>query len=267
MSLWARTKRVFRSLAGWFVELGENPELILKQNIRDLEDQIPLLNENLATIKANETLQRREVEKLGKQEAELTNKVKAALSQGNRELAMNFATTLKQVRNQKASAQEQLTRACTAYEKALKIQRAYLAEKDRKVKEARNALNAKKKSEWQAKVADAMSSFNAAGVDATHEEMIRKIEQHTAHGEAKLEIALESVPVQNLDLDAEAERMAANETLRQFELEMGLLDDGLSAARPKTIGSLEQSPADLTQNQPGAQKTAQKTIGREHELA
>ena len=48
--MWQRIKRIFRSIIGWFVELGEDPVLILKQNIRDLEDQVPALNENLAAV-------------------------------------------------------------------------------------------------------------------------------------------------------------------------------------------------------------------------
>ena len=54
--MWQRIKRIFRSIVGWFIELGEDPEMILKQNIRDLEDQVPALNENLAMIKAQVTL-------------------------------------------------------------------------------------------------------------------------------------------------------------------------------------------------------------------
>lgn len=255
MALWGRIKRVFRSFVGWFVELGEDPELILKQNIRDLEDQIPSLNENIALIKANETLHRKEMEKLTREEAELTAKIKAALKQGNRELALNFATTLEQVRQSKGEADRQLKLASASYDKALKVKRAVLQEKERKVNEARNALNAKKKAEWQAKVADAMSNFSATGVDATHDEMIRKIEESAARSEAKLEIALEGVEVESVDLDREAKRLTANDTLRQFELELGLVDSG-----PENIAQDVSAPPTAAPKE--------KTIGpRERELA
>jgi phage shock protein A len=257
MSMMARIKRVFKSFVGWFVELGEDPELILKQNIRELEDQIPSLNENIATIKAHETLKRREVEKYAKEEVGLAAKIKAALKQGNRELAMSFATSLNQTRESKVDAEAQYALATDSYEKARKVKRAFLQEKERKVTEARNALNAKKKAEWQAKVADAMTSFSVTGVDATHDEMIRKIEESAAQSEAKLEIAMENVGEAGMDIETEARKLTANDTLRQFELEMGIGDAPVEAPQ-------ERAPADI------AQETApqEKTIGpRERELA
>ncbi|MDF1664524.1 MAG: PspA/IM30 family protein [Planctomycetota bacterium] len=259
MSLIARMKRVFKSFVGWFVELGEDPELILKQNIRELEAQIPSLNENIATIKAHETLKRKDVEKASKEEAALEAKIKAALKQGNRDLALSFATTLNQTRQNKVEAQAQHALAVDSYEKAKKVKRAFLQEKERKVTEARNALNAKKKAEWQAKVADAMTSFSVTGVDATHEEMIRKIEESAAQSEAKLEIALENVGDNpSLELEQEARKLTANDTLLAFEQELGLIE-----AAPVEAAQ-QPAPADL------AEETSpqEKTIGpRERELA
>ena len=39
-----------------FISVGENPELILEQNIRDMNDQVPRMNESIAMVKANVTL-------------------------------------------------------------------------------------------------------------------------------------------------------------------------------------------------------------------
>lgn len=259
MSLIARMKRVFKSFVGWFVELGEDPELILKQNIRELEAQIPSLNENIATIKAHETLKRKEVEKAAKEEAALEAKIKAALKQGNRDLALSFATSLNQTRQAKAEAESEHAVAVESYEKAKKVKRAFLQEKERKVTEARNALNAKKKAEWQAKVADAMTSFSVTGVDATHDEMIRKIEEDVAQSEAKLEIALENVGENtSLQLEQEARKLTANDTLLAFEKELGLVE-----AAPQEAAQ-QPAPADLVEES----APQEKTIGpRERELA
>jgi phage shock protein A len=259
MSMIARIKRVFKSFIGWFVELGEDPELILKQNIRELEDQIPSLNENIATIKAHETLKRKDLEKLAKEEASLEAKIKVALKQGNRDLALSFATSLNNARQKKVEAEGHHRLAIESYEKAKKVKRAFLQEKEKKVAEARNALNAKKKAEWQAKVADAMTSFSATGVDATHDEMIRKIEESAAQSEAKLEIALENVGEAGIDIEAEARKLTANDTLRQFELEMGIGAPAAAVEAPQ-----EKAPADILEEQ----APREKTIGpRERELA
>ena len=55
------------------------------------------------------------------------------------------------------------------------------------------AIRDARRSKWQAKVADAMESFEVAGIDATHDEMLRKVEEQTAVNEARMQMALETV--------------------------------------------------------------------------
>ena len=38
-----------------------------------------------------------------------------------------------------------------------------------------NAIRDARRAKWQSKVADAMESFAVAGIDATHDEMLRKV--------------------------------------------------------------------------------------------
>jgi phage shock protein A len=42
--MWKRFRRAMRSFFGFFVTSIEDPELILEQNIRDLNDQVPRMN-------------------------------------------------------------------------------------------------------------------------------------------------------------------------------------------------------------------------------
>ena len=51
-----RFKRAMRSFFGFFVSSIEDPELILEQNIRDMNDQVPKMNESIAMVRANVTL-------------------------------------------------------------------------------------------------------------------------------------------------------------------------------------------------------------------
>lgn len=242
--MWQRIKRIFRSFIGWFIELGEDPVLILKQNIRDLEDQVPALNENLAMIKAQVNLVEKDLLKLNEREAELTAKIKAALKQERRDIALNYATTLEEVRREKGQQERQLQHAKTAYDKAQKVKRAFMLTKEQKIQEAKKALSNKRQSEWNQKVADAMASFTVAGIDATHDEMIDKIERDAAQAEAKLEMAMDNVATEHYDIEEDAKKLQANETLRQFELEMGLGADisapPTSSGKEKTIGGLER---------------------------
>src|ERR1035438_9073271 len=59
-SMWQRLSRVMRSFIGFFISAAEDPEIILQQNIRDMNDQVPRMNESIAMVKANVTLLERE---------------------------------------------------------------------------------------------------------------------------------------------------------------------------------------------------------------
>ena len=48
--MWARLSRVIRSFVGFFISVAEDPELILQQNIRDMNDQVPRMNESIADL-------------------------------------------------------------------------------------------------------------------------------------------------------------------------------------------------------------------------
>ena len=61
MSLWKRFVRAIKALFGKAVSTIEDPRLILEQNIRDLNDQVPKMNENIATVKASVTLLEKEM--------------------------------------------------------------------------------------------------------------------------------------------------------------------------------------------------------------
>ncbi len=55
-----RLSRMLRSFVGFFISVAEDPELILEQNIRDMNDQVPRMNESIAMVKANVTLLEKE---------------------------------------------------------------------------------------------------------------------------------------------------------------------------------------------------------------
>ena len=85
-----------------------------------------------------------------------------------------------------------------------------------------------------------MEQFEVAGISATHDEMVRKIEEQTAVNEARMEMALGNVDQQKIKIEEEAEQMQANELVKQFKAEMGLLSPQPSAGPPqKTIGGTE----------------------------
>lgn len=238
--MFERLSRVIRSFFGFFISVAENPELILEQNIRDMNDQVPRMNESIAMVKANVTLLEKEEAKYKAEVSELTAKVKAAIQSGRDDLAGHFAVQLESLRGAYARTQGQLETARTAFDKAVAVKTAFLREKERKTAEAMNAIRDYRRAQWQKKVADVMEQFNVAGISQTHDEMVRKIEETTAVNEARLEMALGNIDQQKFKVEEEAEKLRANDLVKQFKAEMGLLPpEPVASPVEKTIGGKE----------------------------
>ena len=220
--MFKRLSRAMRSFIGFFVSSIEDPELILEQNIRDLNDQVPKMNESIAMVRANVTLLEKENLKYKAEVTDLTAKVKAAIQGGRDDLAAQYATRLQMDRSALTRNEAQLLTARSAYDKALTVKKMFMREKDKKTQEAMNAIRDARRAKWQSKVADAMESFEVAGIDATHDEMLRKVEEKSAVNEARMQMALESVDHQALQIEEDAEKLQAQELVKQFKMEMGL---------------------------------------------
>ena len=241
--MWQRFTRMIRSFIGFFISVAEDPEMILQQNIRDMNDQVPRMNESIAMVKANATLLEREQAKYQQSISDLTAKVKAAIQAGRDDIAGSFAAQLEQTKSALARNQGQLTTARAAFDKAMTVKQAFMQEKDRKTQEALNAIADHRRAQWQKKVADVMEQFNVAGISQTHDEMVRKIEEETAVNEARMDMALSNVDQQKIKIEDEAQKMQASELVKQFKIEMGLASPASTTAAgtatEKTIGGKE----------------------------
>jgi len=240
--MWQRLRRVFRSFVGFFISVAEDPELILQQNIRDMNDQVPRMNESIAMVKANVTLLEREEAKYKTDVGTLTAKVKAAIQANRDDIAGSFAAQLEQTKSALARTDGQLSTARAAFEKALAVKQAFMREKERKTQEALSAIADYRRAQWQKKVADVMEQFDVAGISQTHDEMVRKVQEMTAVNEARMDMAMGNVDQQKIKIEEEAEKMQASELVKQFKIEMGLAAPQASTASAvpdKTIGGKE----------------------------
>ena len=228
MSLWKRFKRAIRALLGKAVETLEDPKLILEQNIRELNEQVPKMNEHIASVKATVTLLQKELDKYQKEYQELVARVKAALNQNREDLAEQYALRIEKLKQSIAQTQAELEAAQKAYEKALEVKKLFMRERERKIQEARAALQQYERSQWQAKIADAFEQFEVGGIDQTHDEMVRRLQEKSAKNEARLELALESIDTSRLKIDEEMERIQAKDSLARLKAELGL--EGPSAS-------------------------------------
>ncbi len=233
--MWQRFVRWMRSIFGGAIESMENPELILKQTIRDMRDQMPKINANLAKMRGGLNLMQKDYEDAIDNERKLTSRIKAALEAGDEELAGDYAIRLKQVQGSKEKVFEQLEKAKEAYEKAVEFKTDYKREMDKKINAAMTAIREHQASKWKAEVASVFESFEVGDVDGNYEEMMEKLRQKTAMAEGKLDMAIETVDMREIQLEKRAERIEAQELLEQFKVEWGM-ENRDSEAADKTVG-------------------------------
>ncbi len=223
-----------RSLFGGAISSLENPKLILEQNIRELNDQVPKMNENIATVKANVILLQKEAKRIRTEVETLRSKIKSAIQSDREDLARQHAVRFETARENLAKTDEQLAHATAAYDKAQQVKKAFMRERQRKIDAAQEALRASERAKWQANVADALEKFEVGGIDQTHDEMIQRLDEETAKNEARIEVALDSVDLQAIRLDEEAEDLRAAELVNQMKLEMGLSEPTSESERIPT---------------------------------
>lgn len=220
--MWTRFKRALRSLFGSVVDRVEDPERILQQNLRDMADEVPRMNENIALVRANVSLLEREGRRLASERRDLEERIRASIRTERDDLAGRHALRLQSVERELARNQEQLGMARAAYDKAMQVKKIFLREREAKAQEAMRAIRDHRRAQWQARVADALESFQVAGIDATHDEMIRKLDERTAWTEARMQMALDSVDADAVAVEEEVEAARARELVAKMRREMGL---------------------------------------------
>ena len=175
---------------------------------------------------------------------------------------MEFALSLENLKAHAGRSKSHVETARAAYEKARDVKKAFMREKEVKTREAMEALRAARQSKWQAQVADVMQSFEPAGIDATHDEMIRKVDEQSAYDSARLDLALDSVEVDRMKAEEESERIRAKELVAQFKVELGIEDEGVELPPAKEAEESDADEAPKTRTKAKARSKGSRTIGK-----
>ena len=253
--MWKRFTRLIKSLFGGAVSAMEDPRLILEQNMRELNDQVPKMNENIATVKANVMLLQKEHRKYTQEQTSITSKIKAAINAGRDDIAQRYAVQLQGIKEAQARTGEQLDFAEQAYDKALQVKKAFMRERERKMNEANEAIRAHDRAKWQAKIADTLEQFEVAGVDQTHSEMVRRVNEQSAKNEARMEMALDSIDTEAMQIEEDAQELQASELVKQFKLEMGMSEPAATEAAPAPQIEIPDAPATIGRTQTDRDRT------------
>lgn len=246
--MWTRLKRLFRSIFGGLIDSAEDPELILQQTIRDMNDQVPKMRENVAQVMATEKRLVREIEANQQKLAQLDSKVKAAIRTGHDDIATTLLGEMQMVKRTIETTQASYSQAQVASSKAREFLDNYMAQVRVKTGEAMQLISASKQAQMQERLAQTMSSFQTGDNSYNFDDMREKINSRMANAEARAELASSTLDSRMQSIDKELANIEAQDALLAYKQQMGLAP---APERP-ALGEGKASPADT--NRLGSQQ-------------
>jgi phage shock protein A len=221
----ARLSRLFRAWMGFFISVGENPEVMLQDAIEEMRMTMPKLNSVLVATRATVIRLEEERDGLVRQDRNLTTTIQAALRDGSaaaRSVAEEDAIQLQQIRSDLASTQEQLGAAEKAHESAKMSVDTLKAKLKDKIEVSQRALKERQKAQVMKVAADAIVELQSYGVASTADKFLEQIKQEVAESKAAVEVATGGIDTQAIERERTARKLKAAGILQQFEVEMGI---------------------------------------------
>lgn len=238
--LWRSLKAQMNKLANYF--WTADPIAQMQYEYDQAVEQLKGGREGLAQYRALVERVSRQVENDKRHVAQLESKVKSYLQAGDRETASRFALELQKAKAEMAENVTQLSMHETAYENNItKIKRA--TSKVGEIKDKIKKYDAEiKMSRAEAELAEIAGSFNFdVTTDLGQIESILQDEIDTNRAKARVTADLSEEGLEAIEREAAAESALANDALRQFEMDMGMIT-------PQTA-NLSEEAKDLGQRQ------------------
>jgi phage shock protein A len=230
--MWNRIKRLFRSIFGGMIERAEDPELILKQTIRDMRDKVPQMQNNVTLVMSQEKQLEKRVAQLEKEITEDDYKVKAAVKTGRDDVARLYITRLQEKQTEIAASKDQLETARAASKQARKLLDDYILQVKKRTAEAQQLVNQARAAKMQEQLAQTMASFKVGDDAGTFEEMRERIQQRAATAEARIELSTGGIESQIADIERESLNIQVEDTLEAYKRQMGVGTERASSAPP-----------------------------------
>ncbi len=246
--MWNRLKRLFRSIFGGLIDSAEDPELILKQLVRDMNDQVPKMRANVAQVMATEKRLAAEIEAQQTRLVQIDNKIKAAIRTGHDDIAATLIAEMQSAQRGLETTRQQHEQAKVSSAKAREFLDNYMLQVRRKTTEAMQLVAANRQAQMQEQMAQTMASFQMGDDSQTFDDMREKIANRSAAAEARAELASSGLDARMQSIDREIANIEAQDTLLAYKRQMGLIPDAPAPAlgegapvvnTEKTLGSAD----------------------------
>jgi phage shock protein A len=234
---------------GFFISLGEDPEIMLQDAIEEMRMTMPKLNSVLVATRATVIRLEEERDGLRRQEKNLTGSIQAALRDGSaaaRSVAEEDAIQLQQLRTDLTSTEEQYLAAQKAHDSAKVSVDALKAKLKERIETAQRAMKERQKAQVMKTAADAIVELQSYGVASTAEKFLEQIKQEVAESKAAVEVATGGLDVAGIERERTARKIKAASILQQFEAEMGI------AAPPTATGTTAPTVGSRVGEKPGS---------------
>ncbi len=220
-----RITRLVRSWLGFFISMGEDPEIMLQQAVEEMRATMPRLNQVLVATRATVIRLEEEKTRLDREERDLISSIKAALQDGSaaaRAVAESEAGRLQQLRVDLASTREQLAAAQKAFDGSKMSVDALKASLQAKMQEIQRALKDRQKAQVMRQASEAITELQSYGVASTADKFLEQIKQEVAESQASVEAAVGGLDLESIERDRVARKLKASSILAEFETEMGI---------------------------------------------
>ncbi len=225
--MFSRLGRIIQSFFNRFLTAAENPVLILEHNIREIQTQIPKLNESVARSHGAVIMLQKQLGKYMEDNQTLDSQVKAALKLGDEEAARTLVVQLQDIKTKEGKTGKDLDLAQQNLKQTTDLRDLKVKQINTQIKEIKGAIEEHRFSEMQrqiAEVTDASASINIDSVSNSTEEMLAKLQQQTSVNQGTFAASMSnSAPaLQASRIEKEAKLMQADELLLKYKEQMGL---------------------------------------------
>ncbi|MEN6549838.1 MAG: PspA/IM30 family protein [Armatimonadia bacterium] len=256
-----RLRTIFRSLFGWLIRGAENPELILRQYMDDLRDQIPRMNEQAAQIVKIEKMLEEQVARQRANVAALQPKVEQAVKMGpaSKQAAIALIQALESAKKELAETEAQLEAARANSKKTLEMRVAYERRIREQMNEALRQISRAKRAEMEKQMASLMTSFGVGDTQDTLDRMTQRIDEQLAEARARTEVAATDIESQMAEVEVATEQAAAENLYTEYQRQLGLAPETEPPARTMDSFPVEQEQqAQAAEQQPATEENVQQ---------
>lgn len=216
--------RIWRGFWGAFFENAEDPELTLKQLMRDMRAKVPKMRMAVASALGARNMAQADLDEAHRELAALEPQIIAAV-RGGEPMRQAAEVLIARKQNLEASMQDrerQLALTQSAADQAKQLLDAYEAEVERRSQVAMQKINRNKQAAMVEQMAQLRSSFETGDDASVLDEVGRRIDERYAKAQGMLEVSGRSTEAQLAQVRVSAASLAASTAYEDYQRQLGL---------------------------------------------